>query len=265
VNQYNKIPNFKAVQTSAVLCRPLYVRAKETGVQNPVLRDPKAVEIFNCLGLDAAIMDGSLLNSYVILTRTVIIDHAVKNFCAKQAGIVINLGAGLDTRVVRLGNGKTSWYEVDIPEIMAFRRLFISESTGVRFLAKALLDRAWIKEFANREAETPVLIIAEGLLSYLTATEARQLLNLLAENFPGAEMYCDVVQSGLVGRGTPPFFKWGLNKAKEIEQLHPRLKLIEHWSIKNFQTNRKQLVDYLRSLLKPPAQKRLQVLRVRFK
>jgi O-methyltransferase involved in polyketide biosynthesis len=265
VNQRNEIPNLKAVQTSAVLCRPLYVRAKESGAKAPAIRDPKAVEMAKCLELDAAIMDGSLLNSYVILTRTVIIDHAVKSYCTKKAGIVINLGVGLDTRLVRLGNGKTHWYEVDIPEIMAFRRFFINESVGVRFLAKSLLDRAWITELAQREAETPVLIIAEGLLPYLTATETQQLLSLLTENFPGAEMYCDVVDSRLVGRGTPPFFKWGLAKAKEIEQLHPRLKLIEHWSIKDFETNRKQLLDYLQSLLKPPAKKRLQVLRVRFK
>jgi hypothetical protein len=237
------------VQSSAVLCRPLYVRAKETGAKAPAIRDPKAVEIANCLELDAAIMEGSLLNSHVILTRTVIIDHAVKNFCIKKSGIVINLGAGLDTRVVRLGNGQTRWYDVDIPEIIAFRRAFIRESAEVRFLAKSLLDPAWVKEFANREVDTPVLIIAEGL----------------TKNFPGSEMYCDVVDNRLVGRGAPPFFKWGLAKAKDIEQLHPRLQLIEHWRIKDFQTNRQQLLTNLWNLLKPPAQKRLQVLRVRFK
>jgi O-methyltransferase involved in polyketide biosynthesis len=266
VNQSNDIiPNLKAVQSSAVLCRPLYVRAKETGAKAPAIRDPKAVEIANCLELDAAIMEGSLLNSHVILTRTVIIDHAVKNFCIKKAGIVINLGAGLDTRVVRLGNGQTRWYDVDIPEIIAFRRAFIRESAEVRFLAKSLLDPAWVKEFANREVDTPVLIIAEGLFSNLTTAEVQQLLDLLTKNFPGSEMYCDVVDNRLVGRGAPPFFKWGLAKAKDIEQLHPRLQLIEHWRIKDFQTNRQQLLTNLWNLLKPPAQKRLQVLRVRFK
>jgi O-methyltransferase involved in polyketide biosynthesis len=265
VNQANEIPHLKAVQASPVLCRPLYVRAMESLAKKPALRDPKAVEIVKRLGLDAAIMEGSLLNSHVILSRTLIIDHAVKNFSVKKAGIIINLGVGLDTRVVRLGNAQTRWYEVDIPEIMAFRRAFISESAQVRFIAKPLLDEIWLNELAHWEDQTPILIIAEGLLSYFTMAETRQLLNLLAERFPGAQMYCDVVDGSLVARGPAPVFKWGLTKAKEIEQLHPKLQLVEHWSIKDFEVNRKQLLTYLISLLKAPAQKRLQVLRVRFK
>jgi O-methyltransferase involved in polyketide biosynthesis len=264
VNLAQEIPNYQKVRTSAVLCRPLYVRAQETASEAPALRDPKAVEIANCLELDASIMDGSLLNPYVILTRTLIIDHAVKNFSVKKAGIVINLGAGLDTRVVRLGNEETRWYEVDIPEIIAFRRAFINEAAPVRFLARTLLDRAWVRELTNREVETPVLIIAEGLLSYLTVTETQQLFDLLIENFPEAEFVGDVVERRLAGRGTAPFFKWGITKAKEIEQLHSRLKLIEHWSLKDYQINRKQLGAYIRSIFKP-AHRRLQFLRMRFK
>jgi O-methyltransferase involved in polyketide biosynthesis len=264
VNLSKEIPNYQDVRTSAVLCRPLYVRAKETGSKTPALRDPKAVEIANCLELEAALMDGSLLNHYVILTRTLIIDHVVKNFSVKKAGIVINLGAGLDTRVVRLANEQTRWYEVDIPEIMAFRRAFINETAQVRFLAKPLLDRAWVRELANREVETPVLIVAEGLLSYLTVAEAQQLFDLLAQNFAGAELVGDIVDIRVAGRGTAPFFKWGISKAKEIEQIHPRLNLVEHWSIKDYQINRKQLGTYLQSIFKP-AHKRLQVLRVRLK
>jgi O-methyltransferase involved in polyketide biosynthesis len=265
VNPANEIPNLKAVQASPVLCRSLYVRARETESKKPAIRDPKAVEILKSLALSAAVMDGSLLNSHVILARTLIIDHAVKNFCVTKAGIIINLGVGLDTRVVRMGNGQTRWYEVDIPEIIAFRRVFFNESPQVRFIAKALLDRGWVNELDYWEAETPLLIIAEGLLPYLTVVETQQLFSLLGEQFPNAEMYCDVVDGGLVGRGTAPLFKWGLTKAKEIEQLHPQLKLVEHWSIKDYEVNRRQFLAYLGSLFKPPAQKRLQVLRIKFK
>jgi O-methyltransferase involved in polyketide biosynthesis len=263
VQQLDGLPNLKKIQNSPALWLPLYLRAQaSTGANFSALRDPKAVEILKCLKLDLAFGHDSSLNAQLILTRTLIIDHAVKRFLKKNAGVVINLGAGLDTRLARLQRGDTYWYEVDIPEIIEFRRCFFKEADRVRFLAAALLDNSWIEAVATTK-ETPVLLVAEGLLPYLSAAETGSLLQLLVANFPQAEMYFDVVHRRLAGQGLTPF-KWGLDKAKEIEQLYPGIKLVEHWSIKDFPSDRKQLWNYLRSFFNPGAQKRLQVLRVRF-
>jgi O-methyltransferase involved in polyketide biosynthesis len=263
VRQHDELPNLKKIQNSPALWLPLYLRAQAaTGANSLALPDPKAVEILKCLELEPALGHDCCLNAQLILTRTLIIDHAVKRFLKKNTGVVINLGAGLDTRLARLKRGDTYWYEVDIPEIIEFRRCFFKDAERVRFLAASLLDNSWIEAVATTE-ETPVLLVAEGLLPYLSVAETGSLLQLLAVNFPQAEMYFDVAHRRLTGQGLTPF-KWGLDKAREIEQLYHGIKLVEHWSIKDFPSDRKQLWNYLRSFLNPVAKKRLQVLRVSF-
>jgi O-methyltransferase involved in polyketide biosynthesis len=39
---------------------------------------------------------------------------------AHPEGLVVNLGAGLDTRFYRLDNGTITWIDIDLPEVVAF-------------------------------------------------------------------------------------------------------------------------------------------------
>lgn len=250
-------------QQTAIACIPLYVRAKENRSKTPVLQDPKASEMLRCLDLDTTVLERSPLTDYAILTRTVIMDHAVKNFMKQRDGIIVNLGPGFDTRLARLDNGKIRWYEVDVPEMIAFRRQFFTESDRVRFLAKTVWDGSWIKEI-ELPRETSVLIIAEGWPSFFDAERMGQLLGLLAVHFPGAQMCFDVVQRRLIGKENGSPFKWGLDKARDIERIHRRVHLVEHWTIREFQSPRRRLWFYLLTLLHPAAKKQMEILRVQF-
>jgi methyltransferase (TIGR00027 family) len=252
----------KRIQNAETLFFPLYVRARDAGSKTPVLRDPKAVEILRRLELDTSIFESGAIPAQTMLTRTLILDKAVKDSLKKRSGVVINLGAGLDTRFYRLDNGKIRWYDLDTPEVIALRRKFLRESERVRFVATSVFDEDWTGMIAVQTGE-PVLIVAEGLLMYHSEVEIQNLCGRIARHFPEAEMYFDVVHSRLAGKGNANGFLWGLDKADVIERLHPRVQLLEHWDIRDFHSKKEKLFVYLLTLLQMSAQKRLQILRVK--
>jgi O-methyltransferase involved in polyketide biosynthesis len=243
---------------------PLYVRARDAGSKTPVIRDPKAVEILRRLELNTSISEVSPIPDHTLLTRTLILDKVVEDFIRKCNGVIINLGAGLDTRFFRLDNGKVRWYDLDSCEVIALRRKFLKESERVRFIAISIFDEAWAGKIPIQTDE-PVLIIAEGLFMYHSETEIQTLFARLARHYPESEVYFDVIHSRLVGKGNNNLFRWGLDKAAAIEKLHPRIQLMEHWNIKDFHSKRVKLFYYLATLLQISAKKRLQILRVKFK
>jgi O-methyltransferase involved in polyketide biosynthesis len=64
-----------------------------------------------------------------VSVRTLILDTAVREFLGKNGdAVIINLGAGLDTRFERLNDARISmWYDVDLPDVIDLRKRFFSE------------------------------------------------------------------------------------------------------------------------------------------
>ena len=56
---------------------------------------------------------------------------------AHPEGLVVNLGAGLDTRFYRLDNGTIAWIDIDLPEVVAFRQKLQDPANPRRLLLAA--------------------------------------------------------------------------------------------------------------------------------
>lgn len=227
---------------------PLYARAVETARPNAIIRDPHAVAMMNQLDYDFSKFDDAPLSALGVAIRTEIFDELTRAYLdAHPDAVVVNLGAGLDTRFFRVDNGRVRWYELDLPESIALRRHFLQDSHRHTMLATSALDFAWMEQIERRQH---ALIIAEGLLMYFDEADVRRLLLALAERFPGGEAFIEVVGASQAAKNrsdavakTSAHFRWGIRRAADIGEWDPRLQYLTDISIYDRHADRWHALD----------------------
>jgi len=162
-------------------------RARETERSDAVFRDPFARRLAGERGEQiAASITFAEKNSWPFVARTWLIDQLITEQVRQGTDMVINLAAGLDARPYRMELPPSlQWIEVDLPEILAHKEeIFRNEKPAcalerVRLdLSKAGARRELFSELGRRAGRA--LVIAEGLLVYLTEEEVAALARDLA-------------------------------------------------------------------------------------
>jgi O-methyltransferase involved in polyketide biosynthesis len=211
------------------------------------VRDDKAAEIISKIDYDFSKFESSRLSQLGVSIRTMLLDKAASTFLRHNSdAVVINLGAGLDTRHDRLGLDEIDWYELDVPESIELRRRFFTESERYRFIPKSMFDESWMNEV--EDARKAVLFIAEGLFMYFTEEELKPLFKQLVDRFPGAEMLLEAMGPFLVGRGkhhdsiskidSRVEFKWGLKDSRDMMRWCPGIQFVEEWCYFDYHKDR---------------------------
>ena len=212
---------------SETLLIPLWARAVETRRPDAIIRDPIALEIFENLDYDFSKFEGAWMTQTGIAVRTKLLDDATSAFIdACPRALVINLGAGLSTRFARLDNGDIRWIEVDLPEVVALRRIFFRETKRYRCIAGSVTEPATFEPVTS--GRQPVLILAEGLFMYFAEEEVRCIFERLSTRFPGAQMLLEMLAPCALGMGRydPCLsriargsleFRWALSDCREME------------------------------------------------
>ena len=209
------------------------------------------------------IVDGGEISTLGILARTKVIDEEIKKLLTKNPNTtLINLDAGLDTRIFRLDNNILKWHDLDLPEVITLRSHFFHENERIHFISKSVLDVSWTSDISTSENEN-IIIIAEGLLMYFSEEEVKQIFHILSKHFPGAHMYFDVVHNFFVGKKISSEFLWGLDNARDIEKIQTNIKLINSWSTGNLLKERQSLFFRIMNLL-PSTRNRSQILHIQF-
>lgn len=160
-----------------------YFRSLETESEQPLFRDPLAKVLLDDRGKRIAeSMSGTSEHTkHNVLIRTVIIDRFVQELVAKGADIVVNLGAGLDTRPYRLDlPAGLRWIEVDYPHMMSYKDTKLAKEKPKVNLEREPLDLA---DRAKRRAlfatittqSKKAVILTEGVLPYLTEEQVAEL------------------------------------------------------------------------------------------
>jgi methyltransferase (TIGR00027 family) len=210
----------------------VYLRAYESGSPAPILGDTAAAEAVDRIDYDWARMRRAMRpgsNQYMVTMRAKQLDDWSADFLRRHPdAVVLHLGCGMDTRAFRLHPPNTvRWFDVDQPDVIALRRKLYDDGDGYRMIGSSVTDAAWLDEVP---ADRPTLIVAEGLLMYLTEPEVRALLQRLTDRFGGGELLFDTVSpmgprlSKLFTKGIT---KWGIRDARELERWNPRLRFLE--------------------------------------
>ena len=237
---------------------PLWARAVELERPEPIIQDPKAAQILSGIDYDFNKFKKSWLSQVGVSIRTAVLDRATRRFLDENPGaVVVNLGAGLDTRLERLpGNHLHCWYDLDVPEAIDMRRRFFKENEKNRFIAKSVFDYDWFQEIDH--AGRSLLFIAEGMLMYFPEEEIRPLFRRLGGSFSGAEILFEVICPFMVGKGRHHDslksidgdidFRWGLKEPKEMESWNSGLKYLEEWNLYDYHRARWKWFRYLAML-----------------
>lgn len=215
----------------------LRARAEHARSANPILRDPYAVEVCDRMGERQRPLKTSASDIGVVV-RANRLDRWAEDFLAREPdATVIHLGCGLDSRVFRLAPpASTRWYDVDFPEVIELRRELYEEPPGYRALASSVTEPEWLEELPRGGR---VLVIAEGLLMYLTEATVALLLSRLLGRFDGGELIadlfsplaCQVIRAHPGFRETGAKVGWGIGDSRSMENWGLGLRLRDEFGL----------------------------------
>ena len=207
---------FKSIVAETLLI-PLYMRAKESRRDNPILYDKAAERLADSLEYDYSQFDGAKLSEVGCVVRGWYFDQ-------------------------RIGNGKAVFYDMDLPEVIALRRELIPEQPGNVYIAASLLETDWMDDLRRRHPDGEFIFIVEGVLMYFYEKQVKSFLHAVASRFGGGELWFDVCGTMMSRHGVKPDslrkheaqIRSGLSDGHVVEQWEPALQLIEQANYMKF-------------------------------
>lgn len=268
------MPDIEIGDVAATSFVTLYCHAIESQAKDPILDDPKAVEITHELNkilcgsknrLDKDLIKGKLRKEMVIhiAIRAKQYDKYVCDFLENSPdGIVVNIGCGLDSRFLRVDNGRVIFYDLDLPEVIDIKKQFFKENERYHFISSSVLDHEWMSIVAEHEG--PFLFMAEGVFMYLHREDVQSLILKLKSEFPGSELVCEVFNSLWLRKplkrlmdfkmqhqlhlGKDATFHFGIRDSEEMEEWHSGIQFIDDWSYFDSEEKKLGLLKFFRNI-----------------
>lgn len=230
---------------------PLMARAEDAARTEPILGDRHAADILRRLDTDLskfrAESSFGMGSRDMCLVRARQFDDWTNEFLAKHPkATVVHLACGLDTRCHRLdwaSSGRdVRWLDYDLPDVVKLRRRLVPapDHGDYQLRAADVTQDEWLRQIPT---DRPTLILMEGLTPYFDEETGKRLIQRLTEHFSPTsqpempphshQLICDGVGSAMkffggllsITRATGSTFNWGFDDPRELEQLHPRLRL----------------------------------------
>lgn len=218
-------------------------RATQSRWKDPILRDPWAEEAMRHIDYDMSkqltgVASWGLwkdIGPTIIATRAATFDLLTARYLAEHPeATVLHVGCGMDSRVFRVAPpAGVQWFDVDYPDVIDLRRrLFPERDAAYHPVGAQLDDLRWLDEVPRGQ---PGLLLAEGVLHYLSETEVKALLNAVVAHLPAGQIVFDICNSFIVKRagsnvgGTGATYKWGLDDPQDIKRLEPKLELVKEY------------------------------------
>lgn len=212
----------------------LYGKALDSRSAASILRDGFADALVGRIDYDFARLRVSRNTAVSLALRARCLDGWTRDFIAAHPdALVLNLGCGLDSRVIRVDPPPgIAWCDVDLPDVVALRERLYPARPGCRLIAASVTDPDWLADVPRGR---PTMIVAEGLLLYLRPGEVRRLLLRLVAHAGGGELAFDgysrlgitllPFHPGI--RATGAAAHWGLDDARSLERVVPGLTLVD--------------------------------------
>ncbi|MFF1699381.1 class I SAM-dependent methyltransferase [Streptomyces sp. NPDC058257] len=214
----------------------LHHRALAAKDPGSALLDPKAIEVIDTVDypFEQRFGTGNWGLAQGMAVRARCYDREVRRFLSDHPdGTVVSLGEGLETQFWRVDNGRVRWLAVDLPEVAALRQRLLPDAPRHRTLPCSATDARWMDEV---DASRGLLILAQGMLMYLTRDVVHRLIEGCAARFPGADLVFDTPPAWMAARTVrgrwsypagyrPPPMLWGMTpgERRKLRTVHPNI------------------------------------------
>ena len=249
------MPNaaLQAQSVQATMLIPLYGRARMSELYPDLIYDSEAVRIVREMDMDFTKIESAFgeYGGVSYLARARCIDKEVSAFLEKYPNsTVVNIGSGLDTTFSRIDNGKVLWYNLDLPDAIAYRQTLLPQSERNVDIPKSVFDYTWLEDITLGK-DGHILLIAAGVFFYLEHEKLCEMMRKVIERFPKGQLFFDaasgigyrmsnrmVRKSGNTGaemhfyvNGAKPLYAWSPKiKNVEIFPFFHGVKHIKKWS-----------------------------------
>lgn len=218
------------------LLLPLLGRAKLSEKSYSPIQDRRAKQLLESLNYDFDNLSKNVGHSVLIwMARAYHFDQAIRSFIKEYPeGVVVNLGAGLETAFFRVDNQRLTWIDLDLPEVIELRKKLIPAPPRVHYIPKSVLDFSWMDEV--KQYGKNFFFFAGGFFMYFTTEQVKEIFKQLATHFPNNELIFDTISARYLDRANEMLKKanmqgallqWGIDDGKELEKWSDQIKLIK--------------------------------------
>lgn len=170
-------------------------RAMETDRPDAIFKDPFARRLAGTRGEEILkALPKAISFGWPMVVRTALMDELVMRCVGEGVTSVVDLAVGLDARAYRLELPPSlRWFDVDLPGIIDHRREELRDASPRcrhEHIAADLSDPKAVSAVfeKTRSVPGPALVIAEGLLVYLTAENVKSLARAIHDE-AGARLW----------------------------------------------------------------------------
>ncbi|WP_338895157.1 metal ABC transporter permease [Streptomyces sp. TG1A-60] len=158
------------------------------------------------LGGAAAGITTAVLIAFVSQNRRLKEDTVIGVFFAFAFGLGIVLVSTRDSWTTDLSSflfghvlavSAADVVDLDLPDVIALRRGFFTDTPRRTMIAASVSDEAWADAVAAHSGG-PYLFVAEAVLPFLTEADVHHVIDLLATRFPGSTLALDTAGPGIV-------------------------------------------------------------------
>ena len=167
---------------------PLYGKAYVSR-KGLFLSDKKAEEIWAAEGFPLKGKSKSRWLAYYMGIRSAVFDRWLKRQLMEQEnGVVLHVGCGMDSRVLRVGTMGHLWYDVDFPEVISERRRYYEETESYHMISGDVRKPDWLNVLPQ---DKTAIVVMEGVSMYLSNEELKAFFRALSEQFSQVVLLMD--------------------------------------------------------------------------
>lgn len=175
-------------QVNKTLYIPLYGKAyvSRKGI---ILPDPKAEEIWAAEGFPLKGKSRSKWLAYFMGMRSAVFDRWVEEKMKSiPDAVVLHLGCGMDSRILRVNAQGRRWFDVDFPAVIDERKRYYQESEHYHMIPSDIRELQWLDKLPKGGR---AIIVMEGISMYLPPAELKDVLRAICGHFEQVAILMD--------------------------------------------------------------------------